>query len=60
MTHRRVPGLEQYPDLVKRFEHQIGRALSGDCGGCKVKEVIETFTGLVRSRQKRDNDFRKR
>jgi hypothetical protein len=60
MSHR-VPGIEAYPSLVARFDHRLGMLLSKDnCGGCKVRELVETFTALVKARQKRDNDFRKR
>lgn len=60
MSHK-VPGIEAYPALVARFDNRLGQLLAKDeCGGCKIRELVETFTGLVKERQKRDNDFRKR
>lgn len=59
MNHR-IPGIERFPDLVKRFEHRLGQLAQDNCGGCKLRELIATFNDLVRTRQKRDNDFRKR
>ena len=59
MNHR-VPGIESFPDLAKRFDLRLGQLESDSCGGCKIRELIETFTELVRARQKRDNDFRRR
>ena len=60
MSHK-VPGIEAYPSLVSRFDHRLGQLLAKDeCGGCKIRELVETFTGLVKERQKRCNDFRKR
>lgn len=58
--NRRVPGIEQFPDLVKRFEYRLGHLTQDNCGGCKLRDLIATFNGLVRARLKRDNDFRKR
>lgn len=56
----RVAGIEAYPSLVARFENRLGALLArDDCAGCKVRELVETFTALVKARQKRDNDFRK-
>lgn len=61
MSLHRVPGIEAYPDLVRRFENKLARTQAGDdCGGCKTREVIETFTKLVQQRQKRDKDFFRR
>jgi hypothetical protein len=61
MNSHRVPGIEAYPDLVSRFDVRLGRLLTkDDCGGCKVRELIDTFKKLVADRQKRDNDFRRR
>ncbi len=56
-----VPGIDRYPDLVKRFETQYARVATKDnCGGCKLRDVIDTFKVLVQKRQRRDNDFRRR
>jgi len=59
MSNRRVPGIEAYPDLAARFDLRLGQVVD-KCGGCKVRELINTFKKLVEDRQKRDNDFRKR
>lgn len=59
MSHR-VPGIEAYPDLAARFDTRLSRLQrSDDCGGCKIKELVQTFVDLVKARQKRDNDFRR-
>lgn len=59
MSHK-VAGIEAYPSLVARFDNRLGALLAKDsCGGCKVRELVESFTALVKARQKRDNDFRK-
>ena len=60
MSHQ-VAGLEAYPDLRARFDTRLGNLLTSDsCGGCKVRELVEVFTALVKDRQKRDSDFRTR
>ncbi len=56
-----VPGIAAYPDLQQRYDVKLGRLLANDsCGGCKIRELNETFATLVSARQKRDKDFRKR
>lgn len=60
MSAHRVPGIEAYPDLAQRFELRLGQLANDDCGGCKTRELVEVFKGLVAARQKRDSDFRKR
>jgi hypothetical protein len=57
VSKHRVPGIEDYPDLVRRFEHRLGQLARDSCGGCKITELVQTFVGLVASRQRRDNDF---
>lgn len=56
----RIPGLDKFPDLQKRFDLRLGRLAADRCGGCKTRELVETFTALVTARLKRDNDLRRR
>lgn len=52
----RIPGLERYPDLQKRYEaaYRAARARYG-CGGCgATRGVIREFRGRLDDRQRRD------
>lgn len=52
-----IPGLEQYPDLQKKFEYEIVR--SGGCrSGCQSNPVIRTYARLLRERQAQEAQSR--
>lgn len=49
--YRQVPGLEQHPDLARKFRSELAGAGAG-CTECIKKRIFKKYASLVAERNK--------
>lgn len=49
--HRQIPGIEQYPDLARKFRSELSSAGIA-CTDCAKKRIFKKYAALVAERNK--------